>query len=162
MTKEQKAKEIVSQILHESYSYEDWVRWISEGLEEYAAMKAQPLVDVLKVLRLGVPEGHEAEKAIEAALASYAGSAEEEKEEFGEWLERCCDPPTVKEPKKKDPWIPLSKNSEPLKPGQDYLLLFKNGDIKRRDEENLPFEIVTHYCLIPEPPAATNQEGGKK
>lgn len=133
------------------------------------------------------------------ALDSYAGSAEGEKEEFGEWLERCCDPHSTsgKEPEKKDPWISVEDHPlvidtklgwECTEAGEgEFLAAIQVHDNTTNkdhwwirhcviedmiglcvvgDDENTPagwdVKDVQYYWPLPEPPAATNQEGGKK
>lgn len=52
-------------------------------------------------------------------------------------------------------WIPLEEYY--LENGQDYLLLYDDGSVSRRDEEDQPFAVVTHYMHIPPPPKAGEQ-----
>jgi hypothetical protein len=52
-------------------------------------------------------------------------------------------------------WIPLKEYY--LENGQDYLLLYDDGSVSRRDEEDQPFAVVTHYMPIPPPPKAGEQ-----
>lgn len=173
----------------------------SEHSIKYLKCEYDQQIDRMRKLGLLVDE-YIFEQCVNTVLAraeKAAGSAEEEKEEFGEWLERCCDPhsTSVKEPKKKDPWISVEDHPlvidtklgwECTEAGEGEFLaaiqVHDNSTNKDHwwirhcviedmiglcvvgDDENTPAgwdaKDVQYYCPLPEPPAATNQEGDKK
>lgn len=58
-------------------------------------------------------------------------------------------------------WIPLKRGDKQghLEAGKDFLFLYDTGEIRRRDEEEQPFAIITHYMIIPDAPAQTEVSG---